>query len=1012
MTNIVGGLRTVLAARIWPSVKSTLPDTCAKTKNTPVLLAARSLPTDLNFLQGQRLAESPGSSPSLLFPFSPPSTPSSPFLSRLQSLSEFPCEQAASVGVGAAAQASCKVLRSGEDAVPSAIPSLSSLRACAEEQPALSLCNEKGQLMAQPMAAVLRQLSSVVRARAPKSPLPMPAWLRRVWHFDTVHLRRASAKVSEMTWKLDRWVCCLAASGEPSISLADTAALSRLLGKLMRGVSDSDPLIKDAFERLHIQVEGSAAAQHRAAIEERLYRSHAAYLHPGARSEQRLELGVGAAAGLSAGMGGVSTGATAGITLGVSGIRALGNDDEGYVQESRAFGCSLAGYGVASLGGAAKALAAVKASMQKTAYVEYEGVRHLIESRDSRVQHARLGEAFRHVPFKLRSLADLTKRQDKAAFQEAAFARAMGGIRLPGAEQSYRIRSGLGATPQKPPAEGVAMRIAVQGDAEASVGLPAGFGLRAGLSGGVAATHVQHDVRQPFWVAIGADRPSFRHLDGEGLDDPARADPLDLQRRRQVIQCVAVRLAAQLDCEGVSLSGSSNRHERASFALSRIYDRGHLLRILQGMEDQFDFYCLAAREVASGKREAAALMRDFERIWQVKGRQREIAYIQSVCLAHNAIALRLRQLAIERRARGDARAAAHWLGDWARLDAFWNKLCTPDLPHRQSRLLPYITFRDVLSLTMFDRHIGLSLSASGGWSLADSATGLGAGANVSVSVQFRRVRHPNYLREGDYIDLKFDFGGSSVVAVQYGVVLQALNGLSSRLALPPELLEHAFMLTGTTPLLAASVEGGVQLMLRLFRPAASMDDDDAYRLQFARVLGRCEGGLSAGEVTVSVGPVSASIEAGAGVRHIRVLREWLGDATLTYVMLRYNRMHTRAPLDEDDEWSDFTLQHRTDFKKLFAALGDPQSAVSKEAARMMEQVVRGTHRADRPAALVEQHHLGVAMHDFRSSGSELDFDYAMLCLERVLARQFVCWKEAKAVSRTHWTFDDRIRRVR
>jgi hypothetical protein len=889
--------------------------------------------------------------------------------------------------------------------------------------------------MAQPMATVLSQVRSVVRTRevnfthlsrtdslsrerALNGTLPMPAWLRRVRHFDVVHLRRERTKVRETMWALDRWVCRLAALGETTINPADTAALSRLLGNLIRRVPRSDPLIKDAFTRLQVQVDGSVAAQHRAAVEDRLYRSHASYLHPGARSEQRLDLGVGVAAGISAGMGEVSTGATAGVTLGVSGIRALGNDDEGYVQESRAFGCSMAGHGVASLGAAAKALAAAKVSMQKTAYLEYEGVRHMIESPDSRVQHerlGRLGKAFRHVPFKLRSLADLTKRQDKAVFQEAALARAIGGISLPDAEESYRVRSGLRAVPQKPPAEGMAMRVAVQGDAEASVGLPAGFGLRAGLSGGMAATHVQHDVLQPFWIAIGGDRPSFRHLDGEGVDDPARADPLDLQRRREVIQYAALRLTpalAVLDCEGVSLSGPANRHVRASFALSLIYDRGHLLRILQGMEDQFDLYCLAAREVAGGKREAAALMRDFERIWQVKGRQREIGYIQSVCLAHNAIALRLRQLTIERRARGDAEAATHWLGDWARLDAFWNKLRTPDLPHRQSRLLPYITFRDVLSPTTFDRHIGLSLSASGGWSLADSATGLGAGANVSVSAQFRRVRHPNYLREGDYIDLKFDFGGSSVVAAQYGAVLQALNGLSSRLALPPELLEHAFMLTGTTPLLAASVEGGVQLVLRLFRPAAWMDDGAAYRLQFARVLGRCEAGLSAGEVTVPVGPVSASIEAGARVRHIRVLGERLGDTTLTYVMLRYNRMHTRAPRDEEGEWSDFTSKHRKDFEKLLTALGDTQSAVSKEAARIMEQVVRGTRRDDRPAALVEQHRLGVAMDDFRSSGSALDFDYAMLCLERVLARQLVCWKEAKAVSRTHWKFDDRIRRVR
>jgi hypothetical protein len=916
------------------------------------------------------------------------------------------------------------------------IPPVAGLRECAAEQLTLTLCNEKGQLMAQPMVAVLRQLNSLAdmrevdyftvllqkplgwHQRAPASKLPTPEWFRKARDYGAARLRKETKEAGQTAWDLNGWVCRLAALGDTPISLAQTAELSKALGALITRVPRSDPRLKEGLERLQVQVVGSAAAQHRAANEDRLYRRYAPYQQPGTRSERRVDLGVGAVAGVRAGVGSVSTGASAGITLGVSRSRALGNDDEGFVQESEALGCSVAGHGGASLGGAARVQAAAKVSARKTTYTEYDGVRHLVRSTDSKVQREKLGkniEGIRDVPFKLRWLAHLTELQNKAAFQDEAFSRAIGGIKLRGAEGLYRVRSGLRPVPQRPPAEGVAMRVAVRGDAEASVGLPDGFGLRAGVSGGVAATHVEHEVLQPFWVAIGGDRPSFRHLGGEGFDDPARADALDLQRRQQVIELAAVRLApalAQLDCAGGALSGPAKRHERASFALSLIHDRGPLLRILRGMEDQFDLYCLAAREVAAGKREAAALMRDFERIWQVSGREREVAYIQSVCLAHNAVALRLRQLAIEHRARGDEEAVENWQDDWARLDAFWSKLRTPDLPHQQSELLPYIAFRDVLSPSTFDRHISLSLGASGGWSVADSAVGLGVGGNVSVSAQFQRVSHPNYLREGDYIDLKFDLGGSSVIAAQYGAVLQALNGLSSRLALPPEVLENAFALTGTTPLLAASAEGGVQLLLRLFRPGKWMGDDAEYRLQFARVLGRSESGLSAGEVTVPVGPVSAAIEAGARVSHIRMLEEWLGDTTLTYVMLRHNRMHTHAPHDEDGEWSDFTFEHRKDFEKMFAALADPESPVSKEGALLMDQVVRGMQRpTDRTTALIEQQRLGIAAEDFQSSKSELDFDYAMLCLERVLARQFVHWKVAKAESRTHCSFDDRIRRV-
>ncbi|WP_175104340.1 hypothetical protein [Pararobbsia alpina] len=956
-----------------------------------------------------------------------------PFAS--QGLDVLHCHADARLAKGADAEAAVQAAFEtlGPERITRSTPDLP---ACLAELPALPLCNEQGQLRALPMAAVLRQLSSVMQARdtdlarlsdrtagpirCERQMFAMPGWLRKASNFDQVRLRKERTKVREAAQELNCWAQCLADSGDVSVSLADASELSKSLDALMRRVWRSDSRIEEALRRLQVQVEGSVATQYRTSVEDLLYRKYAPYRHPGARSEWRLDAGVGAAAGTAAGVDSLSVGATAGATFGVSRVRALGNDDEGFVQESCGVTRSVAAHVATSLSGAAKALLSAKALTQKTVYVEYDGIRHLVESPDSRVQRARfreIGKLFRHAPFKVRSLGDLTRRQNDAAFQEASLARATGGIELPtedDAKAIHRVHTGLRAPVQKPPAVGVARRIAVQGDAAASIGLPAGFGAQAALSGGVASTRVRHDVLQPFWNAIGGDRPSFRLLDADELDDPARSDSLDMQKRRQAILQGALGLApalARLGFPEALPPGPTKALVRKGFALSVISDRSHLHRILQRMEDQFDLYCLAGREVASGKREAAALMRDFERIWNVKGRMRETAYVQKVCLAHNAIALRLRQLAVEQRARGDSHAAARWHADWTRLDAFWNKLRTPDLPHRQVRLLPHIAFRDILCPSSTERHVGLSFSASGSWSLAGSTTGLGVAANVSVSASFRQVRHPNYLREGDYIDLKFDFGGSGVVAAQYGAVLQALNGLSSRLALPPELLEHAFLLTGTTPLIAASVEGGVQLMLRLFRPAFRTDPDAAYRLQFARVLGTQGGGCSIGKVTVPIGPASASVEAGGRVRHTRLLDEWLGEDTLTYVMLRYNRMRIRAPFDDEGEWSDFVVRHRKAFEKMFARLGDVDSAVCKEAQFMMDQLALGARKADRPAALAERDRFGEAMRRYRSSRSGLDFYNARVCFEQMLARQLTRWQEVRVAARRHWELDDRIRFV-
>jgi hypothetical protein len=907
----------------------------------------------------------------------------------------------------------------------------------------LTLCNEQGQLKAEPMAAVLRQLGSRVQARnpgpahlleVPAGPVrrerrlfATPSWLLRISPSSQTRLRAERTKVreaeQEVAQALNRWAQRLADSGDIPLSLVDTNELSKTLGVLVRRLSgpgsrsESASRIGEALRRLQVQVEGSVATQYRSTAEDLLYRKYEHYRHPGARSERRLDAGIGAAAGTTLGVGDIAVGPQGGVKLGASRVRTLGNDDEGLVQESRALVGNVTGHLSAAVG-VGKMLASVTASKQKSVYFEYEGVRHLVKSPDSRIQnkrHMEMRTAFEHSPFKIRTLGDLTRRQTEAAFQEAALARATGGIELTakdGTTATYRVRTGLAAPVIKPPDVGVSKRTAVQGDAAGSIGLPAGLGAQAALSGGSAFTRVRHNVLQPFWNAIGGDRPSFRDLDGEGLDNPLRADPLDVQKRQQAVLRGALRLAPALGWLGTgntSLSRAAKQRMGSHFALNKVSDRNQLHRILQTMEDQFDLYCLAGREVASGKREAAGLMRDFERVWDIKGNQREIAYLQSVCLAHNAIALRLRQLAVEGRSRGDTLAAARWQADWTRLDALWNKLRTPDLPHQQARLLPHIAFRDIVVPTIRERHVSLSLGASGGWSLTNESTGLSAAANVSVSASFRQVHHPNYLRKGDYIDLRFDFGGSGVVSAQYGAVLQALNGLSDRLALSPELLEHAFRLSGTTPLIAASAEGGVQLTFRFYRPAFRTDPGAAYRLQFARVQGSSGAGLSTGKLTVPVGPAAVLVEAGARIRDTRMLKEWLGDNTLTYVMLRYNRMRLRTPLDEEGEWSDFVVRHREALEKIFVQLGDGDSAVREEAELIMEQSVLRASSAERPVAIADRERFGQAMERYRSSRSGLDFYHAKGCFEQMLARQLATWKDVRAAAREHWQIDDRIR---
>jgi hypothetical protein len=552
MTNIVRGLRTALAPRVRPSYKSTLPGAIGSKKSEPVLLAVRNFPGDSCFLP-KTAAE--------LETRAPPNAP-----------------------------ALACTTRSTPD-----------LPECLAGQPVLTLCNEQGQLRVVPMAAVLRQLSSMAQARdasparlieRPPGPLrrerrrfATPLWLRRMSPFGPARLRAERAQVrkagQDAAHVLNRWAQRLADSGDVSLSLADTNELSKTLGALVRRVSGpgSDSRIGEALRRLQVQLEGSMATQYRSIAEDLLYRKYEPYRHPGARSERRLDAGIGAAAGTAVGVDDMSIGVVAGVTLGVSGVRALGNDDEGFVQESLALDHSVAGHASASFAGVGKALASAKISTQKTRYAEYEGVRHLVRSPDSRVRqerHREIGMLFRHAPFKIRSLGDLTRRQNDAAFQEAALARATGGVELTakdGTTMMYRVRTGLSAPLSKPPDRGVARRIAVQGDAMGSLGLPAGVGAHVALTGGVALTRVRQNVLQPFWNAIGGDRPSFRHLDGEGLDDPARADSLDVQKRQQAVLRGALGVARLPGRLPVPVQDEERRHGQGLCAQPDIRSR-------------------------------------------------------------------------------------------------------------------------------------------------------------------------------------------------------------------------------------------------------------------------------------------------------------------------------------------------------------------------------------------------------------------------------------------------------
>src|SRR6202012_5523687 len=310
MTNLVKGLRMALGSCFRPS-RSTLPDMCARADGTPVLLAARRLPSDSHSSEwrGQRSPVSPRSSKSVPVLHSSRSAPSSPHSSRSPSLSEPPCQlivtadvhvdaeasdvdaaldveiaaleaeiaeldakaaardakaaacnleiaaieaRIAELDANAAARNVAVAASDAESAVGDAeavsgdaeavsgdaeavsgdaeavaeegiipIPPVAGLRECAAEQLTLTLCNEKGQLMARPMAVVLSQLNSLAdtrevdyykvllqkppmwRKRAPASKSPTPEWLRKARDYGAARLRKESAKAGQTAWELN-----------------------------------------------------------------------------------------------------------------------------------------------------------------------------------------------------------------------------------------------------------------------------------------------------------------------------------------------------------------------------------------------------------------------------------------------------------------------------------------------------------------------------------------------------------------------------------------------------------------------------------------------------------------------------------------------------------------------------------------------------------------------------------------------------------------------------------------
>lgn len=403
---------------------------------------------------------------------------------------------------------------------------------------------------------------------------------------------------------------------------------------------------------------------------------------------------------------------------------------------------------------------------------------------------------------------------------------------------------------------------------------------------------------------------------------------------------------------------------------------GSPLNALETLENEFKTYITTVQKYDGGDKSLRSVKHDTESRWGANGRHELLRAM------HASFALFGAELQKADTEDTSVKAAKTKMEEMAR------DLESPPIEHSRKKLEDIASLKQLIRLSITDTKAAFNVSAGP--------------ASLGVSFLQRNRVHPSRLRQGDYRDVEFKIQGTLTPQNIKEIVDSATPELEK---IEPGLVDPATLKEQISDFALNNMElaggGSLRIMMRFFKPEYQKElGDNTYHHQLTRVLLDKSVAVGVGGSLPTVGATVGG-KIGASYTQTRVLKEWVGDDTLSYVMTRHNRFFRNGETKEKGEWQEFLSKHESAINTLLGKLGNPETTVYKEAQHWLDDILKNSTSITTSDAITLKTKFNKAMLDVhKNPHSAMKLDGAKKVFGEFLAEQVSPWW---ANHQSNWT---------
>lgn len=385
---------------------------------------------------------------------------------------------------------------------------------------------------------------------------------------------------------------------------------------------------------------------------------------------------------------------------------------------------------------------------------------------------------------------------------------------------------------------------------------------------------------------------------------------------------------------------------------------------LSRLEGLVDVYCMAVRGSDAGDKQCSQLKHQLETRWGVEGKGR-YGFLQCSEVMLALLSKRLKTVSADS-------LTLNALTDKTR--AIDSKITSPSLSYDKSKLEKYTSFNRKLKVELNNNSFDMSFNV-GGSVLNGSLT---PSAKVHVMIKNNTTRQPGRLRAGNYRDITFDFNTDVNLA---NIPDNIISAIATQSGIPTSILSNTL-----TQSISTNVDFslGGKIMIRYFRPEWSSSlahQNNKYSHQFTRVFANTSASASLNVSEI----LPVGLNTGFSVSSDKVTHEYLGDKTLSYILIRY--AYCKGIWDEGGKqiWTSLMENNHKSLTKIMNDITVPDSQLHKEANLLINEY---RHTAnDEQVASIETS-LGSIFHSLAHAGETTEsFNSGIGALQQILDLQ-------------------------